>query len=158
MAIISGGKVIEGAQARAGSLSAEVTSGAPAVFGAVRAVRVRYSFADDGGAIGTIALAGASVIPADAVILGGFVDVVTVPTSAGAATIAVQAEAANDIVNAAAISGAPWSTVGRKSVIPAFTGATTVKTTAARDISAVIGTAALTAGVFDVYLFYVVTA
>jgi hypothetical protein len=70
--------------------------------------------------------------------------------------VAVQVEAANDIVNAAAVSGAPWSTTGRKSVIPVFTGATTVLTTAARDISIVIAAAALTAGQFDVVLFYVV--
>ena len=158
MAVISGGTVIEGAQARSGSLSAENTSGNPVSFGAVKAIRARYSFAADGGAVGTIGLIGSTAIPSGAVILGGFIDVVTAPTSGGAATAAVQVEAANDIVTAAAISGAPWSTTGRKSVIPVFTGATTVKTTAARDVSLVIGTAALTAGVIDVYLFYVDTA
>jgi hypothetical protein len=56
------------------------------------------------------------------------------------------------------VSGAPWSTTGRKSVIPVFTGATSLKTTAARDVSIVIGTAALTAGGFTVYLAYIATA
>jgi hypothetical protein len=155
--VISGGKVIEGSYARTGSVNAEATSGYPAVSGALTWVRARYSFAVEGGAVSTIALVGSTVIPSGAVILGGFVDVITPPTSSGAATIAIQVEAANDIINAAAISGGPWSTAGRKSVIPVFTGASSVKTTAARDISAVIGTAALTAGVFDVYLAYIQT-
>ncbi|HEV8639454.1 MAG TPA: hypothetical protein VG370_35035 [Chloroflexota bacterium] len=158
MAVMSGGRVIEGAQARGGALSAEATAGAPAVYGAIRGVRARYDFAADGGAVGTIGLVGSAVIPSGAVVLGGFVDVVTPPTSGGAGTVAVQVEAAGDVVAAAAVSGAPWSTAGRKSVIPVFTGASSLKTTAARDVSAVIAAADLTAGVFDVYLFYVATA
>jgi hypothetical protein len=114
-----------------------------------------YDFAVDGGAVGTIVLRSEDgQLPNGAVILGGFTKVTTPLTSGGAGTAALQAEAANDIINAAAVSGAPWSTAGRKSVIPAFTGATTVETTAARSPSMVIGTAALTAGKFDVELFY----
>jgi hypothetical protein len=157
MAIISGGRIIEGARVRGGAMSAEVTAGAPAVYGALRGVRVRYDFAVEGGGVGTIGLAGATVVPSGAVVLGGFVDVVTPPTSGGAGTLALQVEAAGDLVAAAAVSGAPWSTTGRKSVLPVFTGASSLKTTAARDISAVIAAAALTAGVVDVYLFYVET-
>jgi hypothetical protein len=97
----------------------------------------------------------AEKIPANAIILGGLVEVDTAVTSGGAATVAVQVEAANDIVNAAAVSGAPWSTTGRKSVIPAFTGATSVKTTQARPIAVVIAAATLTAGVVDVLLAYI---
>jgi hypothetical protein len=127
------------------------------VAGAIQWVRARYDFAVEGGAVGTIGLLGSTVIPAGAVILGGFVDVVIAPTSGGAGTLAIQVEAANDIVAAAAVSGAPWSTLGRKSIVPAFTGATTVKTTAARDVSAVIATAAITAGRVDIYLAYIET-
>jgi len=158
MAIISGGLIIEGAQRRVGDPTAEHSSADSYSAGGMRVARVRSSFAADGGAVSTIALAGSTIIPANAVILGGFVDVVTVPTSGGAATIAIQAEAANDVVLAALISGAPWSSVGRKSVIPVFTGASSLRTTVARDVSAVIGVAALTAGVFDVYLIYAVVA
>jgi hypothetical protein len=123
----------------------------------IKVLRGRYDFAVDGGGTGTIVVSdGQDKIPAGAYILGGFIEVDQAVTSGGAGTVAVQAEAANDIVNAAAVSGAPWSTTGRKSVIPVFTGATTVLTTAARDISIVIGAAALTAGQFDVVLFYVV--
>jgi hypothetical protein len=113
-----------------------------------------YNFATLGGAVGNIPLAGDASIPSGATILGGYVDVTTPLTSGGAATVAIQAEGAGDIVAAAVISGAPWSTTGRKSIIPAFTGATTVRTTAARQVTAVVAVAALTAGVFSVTLFY----
>jgi hypothetical protein len=116
-------------------------------------MRGRYDFAVDGGAIGTITIS-AENIPANAIILGGVVEVDTAVTSGGAGTLAIQVEAAGDIVAAAAVSGAPWSTTGRKSVIPAFTGATTVKTTVARSIQVVIAAATLTAGVVDVLLAY----
>lgn len=121
----------------------------------MKSVRARYDFAVDGGAVGDIDLTKTAAIPANSVILGGFVEVDVVPTSGGAATIAIKVEGAADIVAAAAISGAPWSTTGRKSVVPVFTGATSVKTTAARKIQATVATAALTAGTFDVVLVYV---
>lgn len=150
MPIISGGQVITGAISRGGAPSSE-----GAGFGGLRAARGDYSFAVDGGAVGTIPLMGSTAIPSGSIIVGGLVEVTTPPTSGGAATIAIQIEAANDTVAAAAVSGAPWSTAGRKSVIPAFTGATSLKTTAARDISAVIATATLTAGAFSVFIFYI---
>src|SRR5215218_9308363 len=113
-----------------------------------------YSFAVSGGAVSTITLPQQDTIPSGAIVLGGLLEVVTPPTSGGAATIAVNVEAAGDVVAAAAIGGAPWSTAGRKSVIPVFTGATSLKTTAARSITITVTTAALTAGVFNVHLVY----
>lgn len=118
--------------------------------------RFRYSFATDGGAAGTLTLRG-DTLPSGALVLGGYIDVTTALTSGGAATVALQLEGAGDLQAAAAITGAPWSTTGRKSIVPAFTGATSVLTTAARAVAAVIAVAALTAGAFDVYLFYVVS-
>ncbi len=122
----------------------------------LKTARGIYSFAVDGGAVSTIALMGALNIPSGATIVGGFVDITTALTSGGAATIAVQVEAANDILTAVAV--ASWTT-GRKNILPALTSgaltaATTVRTTAARDISIVIAAAALTAGVCSVVLFY----
>lgn len=120
-------------------------------------IAATYDFAVDGGAISTIPLIGAAAIPSGAVIVGGYVDVITPLTSGGAATIAAQVEAANDILTAVAV--ASW-TAGRKNILPspttgALTASTAVKTTAARDISIVIAAAALTAGAFRVVLFYV---
>ena len=117
-----------------------------------------YDFARDGGAVSSITLRSVdsdsvgSAIPVGAVILGGYVDVLTTLTSGGAATIAINSEGAGDVL--AALAVASW-TAGRKSVIPVFTGATAVKTTAARNIVATIATAALTAGKFRVVLMYV---
>lgn len=108
-----------------------------------------YSFAVDGGAVGVIALSGATGIPSGAIVTRSWIEVTTAPTSAGAATISVGVEGAADIQAAAAISGAPWSTTGVK------TGSATFKTTAARDVSITIGIAALTAGVFRVYVEYI---
>jgi hypothetical protein len=119
-----------------------------------------YDFAVDGGAVGTITLRGGGPIggkiPSGSVIFGGFVDIETALTSGGAATIAMQAEAANDILTAVAV--ASWTT-GRKNVLPAptsgaLTASTAVKTTAERDIKIVVATAALTAGKFRVIVFY----
>lgn len=121
----------------------------------LKIARGRYDFTVDGGAVGDIDLTRTAQIPAGAVILGGFVEVDTAVVGTGA-SVALKVEGAGDIVAAAAVSGAPWSTTGRKSVVPVFTGATTVKTTAARKIVATVSAAVLTAGVFDVVLFYTV--
>ena len=115
-----------------------------------------YDFAVDGGAISTIALLGVTGIPTGAIVLQAFVDVLTIPVGVGA-SIALQCEAAGDLQAAAAISGAPWSTAGRKNLI-AQDGSTSLKTTAARDISAVISAAVLTAGKFTVYAQYIDTS
>lgn len=120
-------------------------------------VRGKYDFAVDGGAVSTVALTAGAPIPSGAVVIGGYIDISTPLTSGGAATIAMQVEAANDILTAVAV--ASW-TAGRKNVLPAptsgaLTASTAVKTTADRNISIVIAAAALTAGVFDVVLYVV---
>lgn len=153
--VVSAMAIIEGARQRLGATSDQNTAGS--AFGGVEVIRAKYKFSEDGGAVGTIGLMDAANVPANFVAYNGWVDVIVAPTSGGSATVAVQLEAANDIINAAAISGAPWSTTGRKAIIPVG-AATSVKTTAARNISAVIGTAALTAGEFDVYLIGVRTS
>lgn len=114
--------------------------------------RSRYDFAVDGGAVGSIVIS-AERLPAGVIVLGGLIEVDTAIVGAGA-SLALQAEGAGDLIAAAAVSGAPWSTTGRKSVIPVFTGASSLKTTQARDVVAVVSAAVLTAGVFDVLLAY----
>ncbi len=122
----------------------------------LKAVRGRYSFATDGGAVGDIDLTSGAVIPANAYVLFGFLEVDTALTSGGSATVALKVEGAADLLAATAFDNAVWANTGRKSLIPVATGATSVKTTAARKIQATVATAALTAGAFDVVLFYVV--
>ena len=114
-----------------------------------------YEFALDGGAVGDIALRGAPVIPSGAVIINALIYVDTVPTSGGAATIAIKTEGAADINAADAISGAPWSSTGAKrGDFDADTAP--ILTTAARTITATVATAALTAGKFSVFVEYIV--
>jgi hypothetical protein len=123
--------------------------------GYLKSYRGEYDFAVDGGAVSTITLRSSEgAIPSGAVIMGGYLEVDTGFTSGGAGTAALSVEAAGDVVVAAAVSGAPWSTTGRKSIIPVFTGATTVKTTASRAPTIAFATAAITAGKGRLVLFY----
>ena len=112
-----------------------------------------YDFAVDGGAVGDITLRG-DRLPLGAIILDSLIDVDTILTSGGAATVAIKTEGAADVNAADAISGAPWSTTGAKRGDLTATSAP-VKTTAARAIVATVAVAALTAGKFNVYVTYV---
>lgn len=132
----------------------EVPRGAGYFGAGFRSYRADYSFAVQGGAVSTIGLTGSTFIPSGTVILGGYMEVTSAVIGAGA-TAAIQINGANDVISAAAVSGAPWSTTGLKAIVPVFTVATAIKTTAARDISLVITAAVLTAGVFKVVIFAV---
>lgn len=99
------------------------------------------------------------VIPDNAIIVGGFVDVITTFTSAtDAATVAIMAQGANDIVSAIAISngGNPWD-AGLHAIVPKANTpeSTGIKLTAARDITFTVAVEALTAGLAYAYLYYV---
>lgn len=125
----------------------------------IRHAAGEYDFAVDGGAVSTITMRSSPAdplgndIPPNAVILGGYIEIDTAFASA-TGTVAVNSEAAGDLQAAAAASGAPWSTTGRKSIVPVFTGASTVKTTARRQLQLTIATAALTAGKGRVVVIY----
>lgn len=97
-------------------------------------------------------------LPQYAIVVGGFMDVNTVFTSAGGtATVAIHVEAANDIQTAAAVSGAPWSAINRKAITPKANTpeSTSVKSTAAREITATVAVQDLTAGKVTVYLYFI---
>lgn len=114
-----------------------------------------YDFAVDGGAVSTIVLRSKDgPIPAGSYILSGVLDVLTLFTTGTAATAALTVEAANDLVSATIVSGAPYSTTGLKSIIPVGTGATAVKTTVTRSPSIVIATGTITAGKCRLVLVY----
>jgi hypothetical protein len=120
-----------------------------------RRARAQYDFAVDGGAVSTITLRGDSQIPQGAIITDVLIDVLTAVTGGGSCTIGISSEGASDLQAAAAVTGAPWSTTGpKRGTLDADT--TPIKTTAPRTISAVIGTAAVTAGKFNVVVEYVV--
>jgi hypothetical protein len=98
-------------------------------------------------------------IPANGIVVGGFIDVNTAFTSAGgnAGTIAISVEGANDIITAAAVSGAPYSTIGRKAIVPKANTpeSTSVKASTAKAITCTVAVQALTAGKLTGYLYYV---
>lgn len=126
--------------------------------GALRVARFEF----DAGVTAnrTIAAHGTGVtIPANAIVVGGFFDVNTLFTSASTntGTIAISVEGANDIQTAAAVSGAPYASIGRKAIVPkANTPETTsVKASTAKEITCTVAVAALTAGKLTGYLYYV---
>lgn len=122
---------------------------------ALKTWKGEYDFAVDAGAIGTLALrSDDGPIPAGSYIEGGVLDVLTLFTTGTAATAALTVEGANDIVAATVVSGAPYSTTGNKSIVPAGTGATAIKTTVSRQPSIVIAVGTVTAGKLRLILNY----
>ncbi len=109
----------------------------------------------------TIAAHGLGVtLPANAIVVGGVVDVNTVLHSAGgdAGTVAISVESADDIIAAAAVSGAPYSSIGQKAIKPKANtpeAAVDIKTTVAREITATVVGQALTGGKLTVYLYFI---
>lgn len=98
-------------------------------------------------------------LPDDALVVGGFVEVLTTFTSANdSGTIALSINSANDLVTATAISagGNIWD-AGRQAIVPKANTpeSTAIKLTANRAITATVGTQALTAGKAIVFLYYV---
>lgn len=116
----------------------------------IRMIVCEYDFAVHGGAQSSIVIGN---VPSGTWILGGFMNVETSPVGAGA-SIGVTSEGAGDVVAVAAIAGAPWSTTGKKAIIPKRNTpeSTSILTTAARNILFVISGADLTDGKAQVYL------
>lgn len=129
-------------------------------------MKIKYARAmfDPSGdsAMRTVAAHGLGVVlPANAVIIGGFVEVITTfqSTAGGTdkATIAIHVASANDIVSAVAIeTGTPWD-AGKHAIVPKMNTpeSTSIKLSSAAEITATVGTAALTAGKLYVHLFYI---
>lgn len=120
----------------------------------------RFEFDAGIAANRTIAAHGTGVtIPIHGIVVGGFVDVNTVFTSdaTDAGTIAIHVQAANDVISAAAVSGAPYSTIGRKAIIPKANTpeSTSLKASAAREITCTVAVEPLLTGKLTGYLYYV---
>jgi hypothetical protein len=127
--------------------------------GMLRVARATYDFAVNGGAIGAIPLA--ATLPVGALVVGGFIEVVTTCTTAGAdaGTMAVHVQGANDVVSAIAVSNGanPWD-AGKQAIVPKANTpeSTAIKiATTAKPITATIAGQAFTAGKFIVFLYYV---
>lgn len=129
--------------------------GKSSLTGRTKWARGQYSFATDGGAVGDIVLTTTPTVPSGALVLRSFARVSTAFTSGGAATVAVKLEGAADLNAADAISGAPWSSTGLKQLDATGGDNEGVVTTAARSVTLTVATAALTAGVADIYVEYI---
>ena len=99
------------------------------------------------------------VLPDGALVVGGVFVVDTKFTSAetNTGTIAIHVESAADIVAAAAVSGAPYSSTGKKAIVPKINTpeSTSILLTEDREITCTVAVAALTAGKLSGFLIYV---
>jgi hypothetical protein len=112
--------------------------------------RATYDFSEHGGTAGDISLG--VQIPDNSKIYFCMMEITTaMASSGGSGTIAIKAEGANDILNAV---DADSLGTGFKACIPNWAAANVKKTTAARNITATIGSEDLTAGVFIVDCLY----
>jgi len=119
-------------------------------------------FTFDAGVVAnrTIAAHGTGVkIPSNSVVVGGFFDVNTLFTSNGAnaGTIAIMVEGAGDIQAAAAVSGAPYSSIGRKAIVPKANTpeSTSIKVTTEKEITCTVAVQTLLTGKLTGYIYYV---
>ena len=119
-----------------------------AQFGYKKEVIGVYDFAVDGGAIGDYVL---FKLPDNTIITNVLFDVVTAFVSTGGTgTVALKANAANDLLSAVDADTLSAIHAG----IPVGTAATSVKLTADRDITLSIATAVMTAGKVVVHIEY----
>ena len=111
----------------------------------------RYDFSVDGGAASTIVPSNSAIIPDNAVIVRCYSVVTTAMTSGGSATLALSAGGVTLLAATAFNNGAfDDEDVTEHSI--------TDKTTSSTGIQFTITTAALTAGVVEVYVEYYLTA
>lgn len=123
----------------------------------LRVAHCKYDFAVDGGVQGTIAPANSDTIPDNAIIVGGTINSTTAVTSDGAATVGVGTAAGSSTTAIkAATAKASLSADAVLNAVPTL--AVPVKLTAAGAITFTIGAADLTAGVIEVWVYYVVAA
>lgn len=88
-------------------------------------------------------------------VIGGYVDISGTPTAAsGTPTLAIQVQSANDLITAASVLGAPWSTVQKTGITPKANTpeSTSITLTADRNVAAVVAAAPLSAGIVSIFL------
>lgn len=109
-----------------------------------------YSFALDGGAVGTIEL-GDLAIPENSLVYDGYIQVLTAVNPA-TATNALHIMAAGDVL----ATGTSLNSTGIKDVVPANAAANAVLvTTSTNKLALVVSGSAITSGVFRIFLPYV---
>jgi len=117
-----------------------------------------YSFADDGGAIGTLNLTLDHPIPVGAVVLGYLSNVSSAYTSGGSATISFGIQAAADLVAATAFDNAINLTTAQIQATSSGGKKPVVIATEATSLIMVIAGATITAGASTIKIRYLVVA
>jgi hypothetical protein len=124
----------------------------PSSFGVAYAC---YDYATDQHTAGTFTPAISNNIPGGAIVVGGAVRVLEAVTSNGSATLAIGTSAgSSSTALLAATAKATLVQYYKTMTVPAFTAATLLQTTAAGDVNFTIGTATLTAGKVEIWVFY----
>lgn len=128
------------------------------VYNKVQTIKCRYSYAINGGSTTAVKILKATdgsdcVIPNKAIIIKVLVDVTTTLTGA-TATLSLGLPSGATVLKA---STAVASFTGIMDGTPAYTAATAVKLTANSSPRLSVGTAALTAGAFNVFISYVIS-
>lgn len=123
-----------------------------------RVCHVTYNFAVDGGATPIVPAANC-VIPINSIITNVGVQSTTAVTATGAATVALgcvggTACGASALMAATAKASLGTAAFGQSIPVPQ-TASTWVKTTAATGITLTVATGPLTAGVLEIYVYYV---
>lgn len=109
-----------------------------------------YDFAVNTGGTGLYSIAR---LNKGAQIVGGFVEVIGTPTAvSGTPAIGINSLGTGDILASASVLGAPWSTVGKKAILPNTSTPTVITMTADTDVKVAITTAAISTGKFTVEL------
>ncbi len=120
----------------------------------LRAAVARYSFADDGGALGDVTLDLDEAIPEGCHVTHGHVEVVTALASSGSAVLTLSAVVDGDVQAPTAFG----ALTGRTALAPVDLGIDAVRSRSElASLRLTIAGAALTAGVFDVVLYHVRT-
>lgn len=116
----------------------------------------KYDFSVDGGAVSTITPATNCTIPTNAVIVSSTINSTTAVTSGGAATIAVGTAATGGATTSFLAATGKASFTSNALLAGAVTYAAPLKVTGAGAITLTVATAALTAGVIEVWVQYYV--
>jgi hypothetical protein len=120
--------------------------------------QAKYNFANDGGAIGAITPAISDSIPANAIVMGAIINSPTAVTSAGSATISIGTTAGSGAATILAATAKASFSIDAIQYYLAGTGpfgAAAFKMSATGQINLTVAVAALTAGLIEIFVFYV---
>ncbi len=132
--------------------------GSLAIKSEVRMLKATYDFAVNGGATGAVTLKGIdgqdAVLPNKAIVVDCLIDVITPGTTSASGTMSLSTgQVAADLK--AALAAASYT--GLVACIPVGTAASSIKMTADRTVVGLIATGALTAGKWNVLLYYIIS-